>query len=51
MSEVTSTGKVLLFHTKLNGKFTIRLVISGIRQEEHHAEKVWELLNQTLNTL
>lgn len=48
MNEVNATGKVLLSHTKLNGKFTIRLVISGIRQEERHAEEVWKLLNQKL---
>lgn len=48
MNEVNSTGEVLLSHTKLNGKFTIRLVISGIRQEERHAEEVWLLLNQKL---
>ena len=51
MNEVNSTGKAFLSHTKLNGKFTIRLVISGIRQEEHHAEEVWELLNQTLKNI
>lgn len=48
MNEVNTTGKVLLSHTKLNGKFTIRLVISGIRQEERHADEVWALLNKTL---
>ncbi len=51
MNEVNSTGKVLLSHTKLNGKFTIRLVISGIRQEEHHAKEVLELLINTLKSL
>ncbi|KAF0151364.1 MAG: Glutamate decarboxylase-like protein [Ignavibacteria bacterium] len=51
ISEVNATGKVLLSHTKLNGKFTIRLVISGIRQEERHAEEVWKLLKETLKNI
>src|SRR3989339_222525 len=51
MNEVNSTGKVLLSHTKLNGKFTIRLVISGLRQEEHHAKEVLELLINALESL
>lgn len=51
MNEVNSSGKVLLSHTKLNGKFTIRLVISGIRQELHHAEEVWKLLSETMNKI
>ncbi|MEW6653189.1 MAG: pyridoxal-dependent decarboxylase [Bacteroidota bacterium] len=51
MNEVNATGKILLSHTKLNGKFTIRLVISGIRQEERHAEEAWELLNAKFDEL
>ncbi|MBI3125139.1 MAG: hypothetical protein HYZ10_12120 [Ignavibacteriales bacterium] len=51
MNEVNSTGKVLLSYTKLNGKFTICLVISGILQEEHHAEEVWELLKRKMKEL
>lgn len=48
---INSTGKLFLSHTKLNGKFTIRLVISGIRQEERHAKEAWKLINEVYNKL
>ena len=44
INEINSTGELFLSHTKLNGKFTLRLVISGIRQEERHAEDAWKLI-------
>ncbi|MFA7420449.1 MAG: pyridoxal-dependent decarboxylase [Melioribacteraceae bacterium] len=51
LNALNETGKIFLVHTKLNGVFTIRLVISGIRQEERHAEEAWTLLKATLNQL
>ena len=51
MNNVNATGEVFLTHTKLNGKFTIRLVISGVRTEEKHVEKAWALLNNELKNL
>jgi aromatic-L-amino-acid decarboxylase len=46
INEINSTGELFLSHTKLNGKFTLRLVISGIRQEERHAEDAWKLIQK-----
>ena len=51
MHGVTSTGKALLSHTKLNDKLTLRLSIGNIRTEEKHVRQVWELLNQQLKVL
>lgn len=51
LNALNATGKIFLVHTKLNGVFTIRLVISGIRQEERHVEEAWKLLNETLAML
>jgi len=51
LNTLNESGKIFLVHTKLNGAFTIRLVISGIRQEERHAEEAWTLLKATLNQL
>jgi aromatic-L-amino-acid decarboxylase len=45
LSRINSTGEFFLTHTKLNGVFTIRLVISGIRQEERHILRAWEWIN------
>ncbi|HEY2866444.1 MAG TPA: pyridoxal-dependent decarboxylase, partial [Pyrinomonadaceae bacterium] len=44
MNAVNATGEAYLSHTKLNGKFTLRLSVGSIRVEERHIVKVWELL-------
>ncbi|MBX3009403.1 MAG: amino acid decarboxylase [Melioribacteraceae bacterium] len=46
LSQINSTGEFFLTHTKLNGIFTIRLVISGIRQEERHIIRAWNWVNE-----
>lgn len=51
MNEINSTGKLFITHTKLNGKFTIRLVISGLRQQERHVKDAWQLIQNTLNKI
>ncbi|MDF1611993.1 pyridoxal phosphate-dependent decarboxylase family protein [Stygiobacter electus] len=45
INEINNTGKLFLSHTKLNGKFTIRLVVSGIRQEERHVKEAFKLID------
>ncbi len=44
IDRLNNSGKVFLSHTMLNGVFTIRLVISGLRTEEKHVNEVWELI-------
>jgi aromatic-L-amino-acid decarboxylase len=44
MEAVNATGEVFLSHTKLNGRYTIRLAIGNIRTEESHVKRAWELL-------
>lgn len=51
MNEINASGAAYLSHTKLNGKFTLRLSVGSIRVEERHVEKVWNLLNETLEKL
>ena len=46
MNEINASGEAYLSHTKLNGKFTLRLSVGSIRVEERHLEKVWKLLNE-----
>ncbi len=48
MNDINASGKAYLSHTKLNGKFTLRLSVGSIRVEERHIEKVWILLNEAL---
>lgn len=44
LHKINLTGKLFLTHTKLNNKFTLRLAVSGIRQEEKHITQAWELI-------
>ncbi len=44
MHAVNATGDVFLSHTKLNGRFTLRLAIGNIRTEERHIALAWEHL-------
>lgn len=48
MNEINASGEAYLSHTKLNGKYTIRLSVGSIRVEERHLKKVWDLLNEKL---
>ncbi|MCL5031482.1 MAG: pyridoxal-dependent decarboxylase [Bacteroidetes bacterium] len=51
MNSVNSTGKIFLTHTKLNGKFVCRLVISGLRTEEKHVMLAQEILQNKLTEI
>jgi aromatic-L-amino-acid decarboxylase len=44
MDAVNRTGEVFLSHTRLDGRFTIRLAIGNLRTEARHVERAWELL-------
>ena len=49
MNDINASGEAYLSHTKLNGKFTLRLSVGSIRVEEKHLHKVWEVLNAALS--
>ncbi len=51
MNAVNETGEAYISHTKLNGEFVLRLSVGSIRVEDRHIEKVWALLNETLNQI
>lgn len=46
MTAVNQTGRFLLSHTKLNGKFTIRVSIGNPRQTEKHVHACWAALQE-----
>ncbi len=51
MNVINSSGKLFITHTKLNNIFTLRLVVSSIRQEERHVEQAWKLIKESLEKL
>ena len=48
MEKINKTGRILLSHTKLNGNFVIRLVVSGIRTEEKHVLEAWDIIKSVI---
>ena len=41
---VNASGEAFLSHTKLDGRYVLRLAIGNIRTEERHVARAWELL-------
>jgi aromatic-L-amino-acid decarboxylase len=46
MQKLNSSGKVFLSHTKLNGKFALRVCIGQTYTDEEHVRNAWELIQQ-----
>ncbi len=47
MNAVNQTGQIFISHTKLQGRYTLRLAIGNIRTEEKHITQAWALLQET----
>jgi aromatic-L-amino-acid decarboxylase len=47
---VNRSGEVFLSHTRLAGRFTIRLSVGNLRTEPRHVERAWELLREAAAT-
>lgn len=47
LHKINYTGKIYITHTKLNGKYTLRMVIGKTNVNEEHVKKVWELIKET----
>jgi aromatic-L-amino-acid/L-tryptophan decarboxylase len=48
LDALNATGEVFLSHTKLNGRFTLRLAVGNLRTEERHVARAWELARALL---
>jgi aromatic-L-amino-acid decarboxylase len=44
LADVNASGEVFLSHTKLDGRYVLRLAVGNIRTEERHVSRAWELL-------
>ena len=44
MDAVNRTGEVFLSHTRLAGRFTIRVAVGNLRTEARHVDRAWALL-------
>jgi aromatic-L-amino-acid decarboxylase len=48
LDQVNKSGEVFLSHTRLEGKFVIRLAVGNLRTEERHVRRAWELVREAL---
>jgi len=48
LERVNKSGEVFLSHTRLDGKFVIRLAVGNLRTEERHVRRAWDLLRDAL---
>jgi len=44
LSAVNAAGPVFLSHTKLRGRFVLRLAIGNLRTMEKHVKQAWKLI-------
>jgi aromatic-L-amino-acid decarboxylase len=48
LDHVNATGEVFLSHTRLDGRFTLRIAIGHIRTAEPHVQRAWQLLQAAI---
>ena len=51
LDAVNKTGKVFLSHTRLEGRFSLRMAIGHLRTTEEHVKAAWDLLKHELEKL
>jgi aromatic-L-amino-acid/L-tryptophan decarboxylase len=51
LHKVNETGKIYITHTKLKGKYTLRMVIAQTNVREEHVSNAWKLIKETTRKL
>ena len=51
LERINTDGEVFLSHTRLNGRFILRLAIGHIRTTDKHVRRAWELLVKHRNLM
>ena len=44
LETVNASGEVFLSHTRIEGRYALRLAVGHIRTRERHVARAWELL-------
>ena len=47
LKNINKTGQIYLTHTKLNGKYTLRMVIGQTNVEQKHVDNAWALVQSS----
>jgi len=51
LKSINTTGKIFITHTKLNGKYTLRLVGGHPDLTKDHLERAWELIKKQVSVI
>ncbi|MEV0329510.1 pyridoxal-dependent decarboxylase [Micromonospora echinospora] len=51
LERVNATGRVYLTHTRVGGRYTLRLAVGSPQTREEHVDEAWELLCATADSL
>jgi aromatic-L-amino-acid decarboxylase len=51
LARVNETGEAFLSHTKVGGRYILRLAVGNIRTEERHVRRAWQLLTEAARTI
>jgi aromatic-L-amino-acid decarboxylase len=50
LARVNEQGEVFLSHTKLRGRFVLRLTIGNLRTTRAHVERAWDLIREAASS-
>ncbi len=50
LEKVNASGEIFLSHTRLRGRYVLRLAIGNLRTERQHVDRAWELLKRGQST-
>jgi aromatic-L-amino-acid decarboxylase len=51
LDAVNASGEIFISHTRLNGRYTLRLAIGNLHTTEAHVRRAWELLRERAHEL
>ncbi len=51
LEAINATGECFLSHTRVRGRFTLRLAIGNLRTNRRHVQRTWELVRQQTTRL
>ena len=46
LARVNASGEIFITHTKLDGRYVLRLAIGNARTTEEHVRLAWDVLNR-----
>jgi aromatic-L-amino-acid decarboxylase len=46
LNQIQESGKIFLTHTKLDGKYTIRIVLGNTNLEHRHVDEGWDFIKE-----